>query len=81
MPKLVRYFNLKMKGNSVSAAASAAPPATVPEASERVVAEESCTVSETTELLPVAHKGWIDFPSFICFVFYTLFLSVIVGLF
>ena len=49
-----------MEGNSAAAAtsaASAALPASVPEDTERAVAEESATFTETTELLPAAYKG------------------------
>ena len=47
-----------MTGNSaVTSTVSAASPATVPEATERPVEEESVTVSETTELLPTFRKG------------------------
>ena len=50
-----------MTGNSAAAtsAVSATSPAPLPEATERTVAEESVTVSETTELLPTSRKGYM----------------------
>ena len=48
-----------MTGNSAAAtsAVSTTCPAPLPEATEGTVAEESVTVSETTELLPTSRKG------------------------
>ena len=54
----MKYILGKMTGNSAATSAvSPTSPATVPEATERPVEEESVTVSETTELLPTTRKG------------------------